>query len=134
MGQLIYDKAAVASQNGRSLKSENVLAGSSAKVLRADERFKIKQKQVDICPSSSRRYSWIAPPMDFDSLAAAGSMAGSGGVIVLMTLTLWFGHWNNINDVLQCPRELRPVHSVPRRFPLGCRKSPIACCLAAAWN
>src|SRR6201995_4589368 len=45
MGQLIYDMAG-GIRYGRTLKAV-IPGGSSAKVLRADERFKIKQKQPD---------------------------------------------------------------------------------------
>src|SRR5207244_6796205 len=66
---------------GRRLKAI-IRGSSSAKVLRADERFKIKQKQAD-GSTIDVEMSIDELPMDFDSLAAAGSMAGSGGVIVL---------------------------------------------------
>ncbi|MCL4156293.1 UNVERIFIED_CONTAM: hypothetical protein GTU68_052020 [Idotea baltica] len=61
MGELINDICG-GLKDGRELKAV-IPGGSSAKVLRADETFKI--------------------PMDFDTLAACGSMAGSGGVIVI---------------------------------------------------
>jgi len=52
--------------------------GSSAKVLRFGEKFKIKQKD-----GSTIEWSIEDIPVDFDSFAAAGSMGGSGGVIVM---------------------------------------------------
>ena len=95
MGQLIYDMAG-GPNFGRKLKAI-IPGGSSAKVLRADERFKLKQKQ----PNGSmleQEMSIDQIPMDFDSLAAAGSMAGSGGVIVLDDLRDMVWTLNNINE------------------------------------
>src|SRR5436190_8349393 len=80
LGQLIYGMAG-GLREGRWLKAV-IPGGSSAKVLRADERFTLKEKQTD-GSMAEREISIYEIPMDFDSLAAAGSMAGSGGVIVL---------------------------------------------------
>jgi NADH-quinone oxidoreductase subunit F len=95
MGQLIYDMAG-GLQPGRTLKAV-IPGGSSAKVLRADERFKIKQKQPD-GETIEREISIDEIPMDFDSLTAAGSMAGSGGVIVLDDSRDMVWTLNNINE------------------------------------
>jgi NADH-quinone oxidoreductase subunit F len=95
MGQLIYEMAG-GIRFGRRLKAV-IPGGSSAKVLRADERFKIKQKQPD--GSTIDQEMWIDElPMDFDTLAAAGSMAGSGGVIVLDETRDMVWVLNNINE------------------------------------
>jgi NADH-quinone oxidoreductase subunit F len=65
---------------GRRFKAV-IPGGSSAKVLKFGERFKGRRKvgaeMVD--------FDWGVEdiPMDFDSLALAGSMGGSGGVIVI---------------------------------------------------
>ena len=80
MGQLIYEMAG-GLRPGRKLKAV-IPGGSSAKVLRADERFKLRVKQPD-GSVKEQEMSINDIPMEFDSLAAAGSMAGSGGVIVL---------------------------------------------------
>ena len=72
---------------GRSLKGV-IPGGSSAKVLRAGEKFKIKDQEVSLEDL----------PMDFDSLAAAGSMAGSGGVIVMDDTRNMVEILNNINE------------------------------------
>src|SRR5438045_8819116 len=69
---------------GRQLRAV-MPGGSSAKVLRADERFKVKEKQAD-GSTLEREISIDEIAMDFDSLAACGSMAGSGGVIVVGAL------------------------------------------------
>ena len=95
MGQLIYEMAG-GLRPGRKLKAV-IPGGSSAKVLRADERFKLKQKQSD-GSTIEREISIDEIPMDFDSLAAAGSMAGSGGVIVLDDSRDMVWVLNNINE------------------------------------
>jgi len=94
MGQLIYEMAG-GLKPGRKLKAI-IPGGSSAKVLRADERFKLKQKQLD-GSIVEREMPIDEIPMDFDSLAAAGSMAGSGGVIVLDDSRDMVWTLNNIN-------------------------------------
>ena len=95
MGQLIYDLAG-GLKWGRTLKAV-IPGGSSAKVLRADERFKIKQKQPD-GSTVEQEMTIDELPMDFDTLAAAGSMAGSGGVIVLDDSRDMVWVLNNINE------------------------------------
>jgi len=95
MGQLVYEMAGGLRQ-GRKLKAI-IPGGSSAKVLRADERFKLKQRQAD-GSIIEREMSIDEIPMDFDSLAAAGSMAGSGGVIVLDDSRDVVWVLNNINE------------------------------------
>jgi len=95
MGQLIYEMAG-GLRRGRKLKAV-IPGGSSAKVLRADERFKLKQRQSD-GSTIERQMTIDEIPMDFDSLTAAGSMAGSGGVIVLDDLRDMVWVLNNINE------------------------------------
>src|SRR5215468_181309 len=95
MGQLIYEMAGGV-KFGRRLRAV-IPGGSSAKVLRADERFKIKEKQPD-GSTMERELSIDEIPMDFDTLAAAGSMAGSGGVIVLDDSRDMVWVLNNINE------------------------------------
>ena len=95
MGQLIYDMAG-GPRYGRMLKAV-IPGGSSAKVLRVDEQFKIKLRDSD-GSMVDRDVSLFEIPMDFDSLAAAGSMAGSGGVIVLDDSRDMVWVLNNINE------------------------------------
>ncbi len=95
MGQLIYDMAG-GPRYGRQIKAV-IPGGSSAKVLRADEKFKLKLKQPD-GSTAEQEVSLYEIPMDFDSLAAAGSMAGSGGVIVLDDSRDMVWTLNNINQ------------------------------------
>ncbi|HSH39353.1 MAG TPA: NADH-quinone oxidoreductase subunit NuoF, partial [Chthoniobacterales bacterium] len=86
MGQLIFEMAG-GSRCGRTIKAI-IPGGSSAKVLRADETFKIKDTEMSL---------WDLP-MDFDSMAAAGSMAGSGGVIVMDDSRDMVWALNNLNE------------------------------------
>jgi NADH-quinone oxidoreductase subunit F len=95
MGQLIYGMAG-GLRDGQWLKAV-IPGGTSAKVLRADERFKLKEKQPD-GSIIERDVSLYEIPVDFDSLAAAGSMAGSGGVIVLDNSRDMVWTLNNINE------------------------------------
>src|SRR5471030_1700004 len=62
IGQLLNDVCG-GIKGGRKLKAL-IPGGSSAKVLRADETFKLKDREI----------SFDDIPMDFDSLAAVGSM------------------------------------------------------------
>ncbi len=90
MGELINDMCG-GLKDGRSLKAV-IPGGSSAKVLRADEIFTVGKgddtKEINI---------WDIP-MDFDTLAACGSMAGSGGVIVIDDSRSISWVLNNINN------------------------------------
>jgi NADH-quinone oxidoreductase subunit F len=95
LGQLIYEMAGGIPW-GHRLKAI-IPGGSSAKVLRADETFKLKEKQID-GTTMEREMSIDQIPLDFDSLAAAGSMAGSGGVIVLDDSRDMVWTLNNINE------------------------------------
>jgi NADH-quinone oxidoreductase subunit F len=95
MGELIYDVCG-GLKPGRKLKAV-IPGGSSAKVLRADERYKIKNKQPD-GTVTEQEIGIDDIVMDFDSLAAVGSMAGSGGVIVMDDSRDMVWALNNINE------------------------------------
>jgi NADH-quinone oxidoreductase subunit F len=95
MGELIYDICG-GLRPGRKLKAI-IPGGSSAKVLRADERYKIKTKQPD-GTTKDEEIGIEDIRMDFDSLAAVGSMAGSGGVIVMDDSRDMVWALNNINE------------------------------------
>ena len=86
LGQVLHEMAG-GPKPGRKIKAV-IPGGSSAKVLRAGDRFKLKDREVSL----------EEIPMDFDSLAAAGSMAGSGGVIVLDDSRDMVWALNNINE------------------------------------
>ena len=76
---------------GRKLKAV-IPGGSSAKVLRADETFKVKRGE-DMVELSIEDI-----PMDFDTMAACGSMAGSGGVIIMDDSRSMAWVLNNLNN------------------------------------
>ena len=75
MGEVINDLCG-GLKPGRKLKAI-IPGGSSAKILKAGERYKIK-RGADVVEMGLEDL-----PMDFDTMAAAGSMAGSGGVIIM---------------------------------------------------
>jgi NADH-quinone oxidoreductase subunit F len=80
LGELIHGVCG-GIRNGNRLKAV-IPGGSSAKVLRAGERFKLREKGHD-GQVTEREIGLEDIPMDFDTMAAVGSMAGSGGVIVM---------------------------------------------------
>ncbi len=94
MGQVINDLCG-GLKPGRKLKAI-IPGGSSAKVLRADETFKIKQK-ADDGSMVDKEITINDIVMDFDSLAAVGSMAGSGGVIIMDDTRDMVWVLNNLN-------------------------------------
>src|SRR5206468_4046318 len=67
--------------DGRSLKAI-IPGGSSAKVFKAGEKFKLKRKGAD-GQMATVEVDLLDLPYDFDSLAQAGSMSGSGAIIVM---------------------------------------------------
>ena len=77
---------------GRTLKAI-IPGGSSAKVLRADEVFKLKNPDGSI-----RELTVMDIPMDFDTIAQCGSMAGSGGVIIMDDTRSMAWVLNNLNN------------------------------------
>ena len=94
-GELIYDICGGMSP-GRKLKAV-IPGGSSAKVLSATDRYKIKTKQVDGTTVESE-IGLDDVRIDFDTLAAVGSMAGSGGVMVMDDTRDMVWALNNINE------------------------------------
>jgi NADH-quinone oxidoreductase subunit F len=76
MRELLYDMCG-GPKDGHEFKAV-IPGGSSSKILRCDETFKLKNPD-----GTSRDLNFWDIQMDFDTLAACGSMAGSGGVIVL---------------------------------------------------
>src|SRR5512140_3831107 len=82
IGELINDPAFGGGlRPGRKLKAV-VPGGSSAKVFRAGERFKLRRRSLD-GRETEQEVAMLDLPYDFDSLIAAGSMSGSGAIIVL---------------------------------------------------
>jgi NADH-quinone oxidoreductase subunit F len=86
MGELINDVCGGV-KGGRKLKAV-IPGGSSAKVMRAGETYKVKDQTLTLEDI----------PMDFDTIAACGSMAGSGGVIVMDETRDMVWALNNINE------------------------------------
>ena len=82
IGQLINDPAFGGGlRAGRKLKAV-IPGGSSAKVFKAGEKFKLKKKSLD-GKETEQEVDMLDLPYDFDSLMAAGSMSGSGAIIVM---------------------------------------------------
>jgi len=81
IGQLINDPAFGGGLlDGRKLKAV-IPGGSSSKVLKAGEKFKLKRK-VD-GKDVEQETDMLDLPYDFDSLLQAGTMSGSSAIIVL---------------------------------------------------
>src|SRR2546428_2642754 len=82
IGQLINDPVFGGGLlDGRKLKAV-IPGGSSAKVFKAGEKFKLKRRGPD-GKEAEQEVDMLDLPYDFDSLIAAGSMSGSGAIIVL---------------------------------------------------
>jgi NADH-quinone oxidoreductase subunit F len=90
MRELLYDVCG-GPLDGREIKAV-IPGGSSSKILRADESFNLRNPD-----GSERELSFWDIPLDFDTLAACGSMAGSGGVIVIDNTRKMSWVLNNIN-------------------------------------
>src|SRR5207247_1263139 len=82
IGQLINDpEFGGGLLDGRKLKAV-IPGGSSAKVFKAGEKFKLRRRGPD-GKEIEQDLDMLDLPYDFDSLIAAGSMSGSGAIIVL---------------------------------------------------
>jgi NADH-quinone oxidoreductase subunit F len=88
IGELIHEPAfggglreAEPGRPPRKLKAI-IPGGSSAKVFKAGEKFKLSRKGPD-GKASEQEMDVLDLPYDFDTLIAAGSMSGSGAIIVL---------------------------------------------------
>ena len=82
IGELINDpKFGGGLLDGRKLKAV-IPGGSSAKVFKAGEKFKLKKKGAD-GQMAEQEVDMLDLPYDFDSLIAAGSMSGSSAIIVI---------------------------------------------------
>ena len=80
--ELIYDPVFGGGLNeGRNLKAV-IPGGSSAKVFKAGEKVKLKKKSPD-GKDTEQELDMLDLPYDFDSIIAAGSMSGSGAIIVM---------------------------------------------------
>jgi NADH-quinone oxidoreductase subunit F len=82
LGQLIFDpEFGGGLREGRKLKAV-IPGGSSAKVFKAGERFKLQRRNLD-GTTTSQEVDLLDLPYDFDSVIQAGSMSGSGAIIVM---------------------------------------------------
>ena len=116
IGELINDPAFGGGlRDGRKLKAI-IPGGSSAKVFKAGEKFKLKRRGSD-GKDAEQEVDMLDLPYDFDSLIAAGSMSGSGAIIVMDDSTDIVEALANISRVLRA-RKLRPMHALPRRLAL----------------
>jgi NADH-quinone oxidoreductase subunit F len=97
IGQLINDAAfAGGLRDGRKLKAI-IPGGSSAKVFKAGEKFKLKRRGPD-GKDGEQELDMLDLPYDFDSLIAAGSMSGSGAIIVMDDSTDIIEALSNLSD------------------------------------
>ena len=90
MRELLYEMCG-GPKDGRSFKAV-IPGGSSSKILKCDEVFKIKNPD-----GTTQELDFWDIQMDFDTLAACGTMAGSGGVIVLDDSRKMSWVLNNLN-------------------------------------
>jgi len=91
LGELIFhENFGGGLRPGRALKAI-IPGGSSAKVLKAGEKFKLKRKTPDGSMTTVDT-DLLDLPYDFDSLAAAGTMSGSGAIIVM----------DDSRDIVEC--------------------------------
>lgn len=94
LGQIINDLCGGV-RGGKKIKAI-IPGGSSAKVLKMGEKIKLKEKQAD-GSMAEREIGILDIAYDFDSLAAAGTMSGSGAIIVMDETTDIVKALNNIN-------------------------------------
>jgi len=95
LGELIFDICG-GMKPGRKLKAV-IPGGSSAKVLNVDDVFKMKTKAADGSMVETE-VKMLDLVMDAASLAAAGTMVGSGGVIVMDDSRSMVWALNNLNQ------------------------------------
>src|SRR5438874_375342 len=82
IGELVNDPAFGGGlREGRNLKAV-IPGGSSAKIFKAGEKFKVKKRGLD-GKETEQEVEMLDLPYDFDTLVAAGSMSGSGALIVM---------------------------------------------------
>jgi NADH-quinone oxidoreductase subunit F len=95
LGELLLDICG-GFRPGRKLKAV-IPGGSSAKVLRGDETFRMKIKGADGVVSE-KEVGVMDLVMDASTLAAAGTMVGSGGVMVMDDSRDMVWALNNLNQ------------------------------------
>ncbi len=97
LGELIFhENFGGGLRQGRRLKAV-IPGGSSAKVFKAGDKFKMKRKGLD-GQTAVVEVDMLDVPYDFDSLQQAGSMSGSGAIIVMDDTTDIVAALANIAD------------------------------------
>jgi len=97
IGELIFDPVFGGGlHDGRKLKAV-IPGGSSAKVFKAGEKFKLKRREPD-GREVDKEVDMLDLPYDFDSIIAAGSMSGSGALIVMDDSTDIVAALANLSD------------------------------------
>jgi NADH-quinone oxidoreductase subunit F len=82
LGELIFhDNFGGGLRDGRKLKAV-IPGGSSAKVFRTGQKLKLR-KPTGGGPVATVEVDMLDLPYDFDSLQSAGSMSGSGAIVVM---------------------------------------------------
>jgi NADH-quinone oxidoreductase subunit F len=100
LGELINDPAFGGGlRDGRKLKAI-IPGGSSSKVLKAGEVFKLKRKGAD-GQMTAVDVSLLDLPYDFDSLQQAGTMSGSSAIIVM----------DDSRDIVECLANLSEFYA-----------------------
>jgi NADH-quinone oxidoreductase subunit F len=95
--ELIFDPAFGGGlRDGRQLKAI-IPGGSSSKVLKAGEKFKLKRRGPD-GKDVEQEVDVLDLPYDFDSLLAAGTMSGSSAIIVMDDSTDIVEALSNLSD------------------------------------
>ena len=95
LGELIFDVCG-GLKPGRKLKAV-IPGGSSAKVMRAEDVYKIKAKDAE-GKIIDKEITMLEVVMDASSLASVGTMVGSGGVMVLDDSRNMVWALNNLNQ------------------------------------
>jgi NADH-quinone oxidoreductase subunit F len=97
LGELIFHEAFGGGlRDGRKLKAI-IPGGSSAKVFKAGEKVKLKKRGLD-GQMAVTEMDLLDLPYDFDTIAAAGSMSGSGALIVMDDTTDIVAALANLSD------------------------------------
>ncbi|HAM73067.1 MAG TPA: NADH-quinone oxidoreductase subunit NuoF [Verrucomicrobiales bacterium] len=97
LGELIFhENFGGGLREGRTLKAV-IPGGSSAKVFKAGEKFKLRRKGAD-GQMTAVDVDLLDIPYDFDSVQQAGSMSGSGAIIVMDDTTDIVEALSNLSD------------------------------------
>lgn len=100
IGELINDPVFGGGlRDGRKLKAI-IPGGSSSKVLKAGEKFNLKKKGAD-GQMETVETDLMDLPYDFDSLMGAGTMSGSGAIIVI----------DDSRDIVECLANLSEFYA-----------------------